>query len=161
MIDGFLAWIEGLPFSVAIAEGLWLFPAIESLHVLALAIVFGSIAMIDLRLLNVTLKTRDVVELTREVLPWTWGAFAVSVITGSLMFSSAATRYYGLWPFKLKMILLLLAGVNMLIFHLGSYRHVAQWGAGGPTPVAARLSGGASLLLWTTIIVCGRVVGFL
>lgn len=161
MIEHFTTWLEGLPFAAAIAEGLWLFPAIECVHVLALSVVFGSIALVDLRLLNATLKTRSVVELTRETLPWTWVAFVAAVITGSLLFSSAATRYYGLWPFRLKMILLILAGINMLIFHLGSYRHVAQWGTGGPTPLSARLAGGASIFLWTAIIICGRVVGFL
>lgn len=161
MLESIAAWLEHLPFAVAISQGDWLFPGIESVHVLALTTVFGSIAMVDLRLINMNLNSRAVADLTREILPWTWCAFVLAAITGSLLFASAATRYYHLCPFRLKMILLMLAGLNMLVFHLGANRHVARWGASGPTPAAARVAGGLSLLIWTAIIVCGRWVGFL
>ena len=161
MLDHIFAWLERLPLSGVIAHGDWLFPAIESVHVLALTIVFGSIAMVDLRLINVSFKTRTVSELLEEMIPWTWSAFVVAAITGSLMFISAATRYYGLWPFKLKMVLLACAGLNMLIFNFIVSRDVGKWGQQRLTPVSARISGGASLLLWTSIIVCGRWIGFL
>ena len=160
MILTFTNWLQDLPFAQTIAQGDWYFPGLECLHVLALAVVFGSISMVDLRLVNLALKSRSIVQLEREVLPWTWIAFCLAVITGGLMFSSAATRYYGLWPFKVKMLLLACAGLNMLVFNLVLSKDVASW-EHGATPVKARVAGWLSLILWTAIIVCGRWVGFL
>lgn len=161
MFDSVLAQIEQSDFALEIAQSAWLFPTIEIVHVLALTIVFGSIAMVDLRLLNRSLRERDVAELTKEVLPWTWIAFVVAAISGSLMFVSAATKYAHLLPFQLKMGLLVAAGINMAIFHLVAYRSVADWGKNPVSPLSARIAGATSLFLWISIVACGRVIGFL
>ena len=93
VIESFCAYLEQTDVAMSMAQSPWLFPLTESMHVIALALVVGSISMIDLRLLGVTLPQRDVAELTREILPWTWGAFVLAAVTGSLLFASAATKY--------------------------------------------------------------------
>lgn len=155
-----LAWLEAKPFATAIAESSWLFPTIEVVHVVALALVVGSIAMLDLRLLGVSRKDHGVLELAAQTLPWTWGAFAVSVVSGFLMFSSAATTYADNVPFRIKLILLVLAGINMLVFHVTAYRTVHHWNHQLPTPIAARVAGTLSLTFWIGVVFFGRWIGF-
>lgn len=153
--------VEGLPLSVAISGSQWAFPAIEVVHVLAIATVYGSILMMDMRLLGLWGRHRIASEVSSEVLPWTWVAFVFAVLTGVLMFVSNASKYIENPPFQFKMGLLALAGVNMAVFHLTTFRSIASWGAvQARTPGAARLAGGLSLLLWTGVIFLGRWIGF-
>lgn len=152
--------IGSLPLSRAIAESAYLFPAFESAHVLALGIVFGSIAAVDLRLLNLRLTDQSVMSLTNRLLPFTWIAFVGAVITGVLMFIADPGRYLENLPFQLKFLLLALAGVNMAINHFFVSRNMEQWGQPGHSTSAAKISGGISLLLWTLIIFAGRWIGF-
>lgn len=154
-----MVWLESRPFAIAIAESSWLFPIFESLHVLALAIVVGSVAIMDLRLLNVANRNRPVGELISSTLPWTWSAFAVTVVAGFLLFASKAAYYFDNGPFRLKMILLALAGVNMLVFHFATGRDMASWDRGAP-PLRARIAGALSLTFWVTIVAAGRWIGF-
>ena len=153
-------WIEAMPFAVSISESEWIFPTIETVHVLALTTVVGSIAMLDLRLLGVSTRNLGVMQLTEETLPWTWGAFTIAVISGVLMFTSAATKYYANIPFRIKLVLLALAGLNMILFHLTAFRMVHAWNHSLPTPVAARFAASLSLLFWIGVVVAGRWIGF-
>jgi hypothetical protein len=137
----------------------WLFPIIETLHVIALTLVVGSIAMMDLRLLGIASRSSRVSHLSEEVLPWTWSAWCSAALFGSLLFISNATTYAGNLQFRLKFLCMGLAAINMLIFHLGAYRHVARWESGTP-PLAARLAGGLSLLFWIGVVFFGRWTGF-
>ena len=153
-------WLEESQLAVTIAESEWLFPTIETVHVLALTTVFGSIAMLDLRLLGLTNRSRGVQQLSEEILPWTWSAFVIAAISGALLFVSAATKYYDNIPFRIKILLLALAGVNMAVFHLTGYRSVATWGDNARTPRAARIAAGLSMVLWIGIVFAGRWIGF-
>lgn len=153
-------WLENTAMGLALTESEWLFPTIETIHVLALALVFGSIAMLDLRLLGVANRDRGVIQLSGDTLPWTWGAFVVAAITGGLMFVAAATSYYDNVPFRIKLVLLVLAGVNMAVFHLTAYRAVHDWNLSLPTPQAARIAASLSLLFWVSVVVAGRWIGF-
>jgi len=154
-----MTWLEHLPLSVSIAEASLTFPLLETLHVLALAIVVGSIAMIDVRLLGLGGRKRAVSELIATVLPWTWMAFAVTVAAGLLMFISRATMYYENLPFRFKMVFLALAGINMLTFHLVTARGIASWDRSEP-PLPARVAGALSLTLWVSVVTAGRWIGF-
>jgi hypothetical protein len=136
-----------------------MFPCFESLHVLALTVVVGSVAMMDLRLLGIGSKNRAVSELTSSMLPWTWSAFAVALCAGLLLFSSKASTYYNNIPFRVKMVCMLFAAVNMLVFHLFTARNISAWDYGKPVP-AARVAGAVSLALWITIVATGRWIGF-
>jgi hypothetical protein len=138
----------------------WLFPIVETGHVLALAVVFGSIAMVDLRLLGWSVPGASVQKLAREVLPWTWTAFVLAALCGSLMFISKAETYFHNFEFRMKFLAMFLAGINMLVFQLGAFRRVAEWDARQPPPAAARVAGALSLLLWMLVIFYGRWVGF-
>jgi hypothetical protein len=154
-----LTRLQDLSFPTQIRESDWLFPTIETVHVFALVLVVGTIMTVDLRLLGVANKERPFSQVAAEMLPWTWTAFAIAALAGMLMFSSKALTYYSNIPFRLKMVCLLLAGINMVMFHWLGTRHLEAWDRGRP-PRAAKLAGGVSLLLWTTIVAAGRWIGF-
>jgi hypothetical protein len=152
-------WLQNLSFPTEIRESVWLFPTIETVHVFAVVLVVGSIMTVDLRLLGLGNRDRPFTDVANEALPWTWSAFALAAIAGSLLFSSKAVTYYGDIPFRLKMACLLLAGINMGVFHLLGTRQLAAWDR-GTAPFAAKFAGGASLSLWIVIVGAGRWIGF-
>jgi uncharacterized membrane protein len=160
VFDSLLKNLENTGFAVAIREGSVLFPWIECVHVLALTLVIGSIAVVDLRLIGVTSRDRSVAEITAGVLPVTWTAFAFAVITGFLMFASNATTYGSNTYFRIKMLCLVLAGINMGVYHLVVNRGVENWVDPAATPARARIVGGISLFLWLAIVAAGRWIGF-
>ena len=132
---------------------------VESTHVLAAVLVLGTVLIADLRLLGITDSQRAFRRIGRETLPLTWAAFAVAVITGSLMFTTSAQTYFGNAAFQLKALALLAAGLNMLLFQVLTARDVAAWDSGKP-PRAARIAGVVSLLLWAAVVLLGRWIGF-
>lgn len=152
--------IEMLPFAVAIRESAWLFPIIETVHVIGLVFVVGTIGLIDLRLIGAASIDRPVSEMINRVLPATWGAFAVALAAGVLMFCANAVSYAANIPFRIKVVLLILAGLNMLVFHLGAHRQVSAWNTAPKPPAGARFAGAASLTLWIAIVCAGRWIGF-
>ena len=160
ILPPFCQWLEKTPLGAFIAQSTWAFPTVESIHVFALVVVVGTIAIVDLRLLGVASLNRAVSKLSDDVLPITWTFFVLAAVTGGLMFSSKATHYLDNWPFRIKMILLALAGANMLIFHFKTYASVAQWDADARAPSAARLAGALSLAFWIGVVVFGRWIGF-
>ena len=138
----------------------WLFPIVETLHVISLAMVFGSVVMVDLRLVGAASRNSAVSKLSGEVLPYTWGAFVCAAVTGTLLFVSKAHVYFDNLQFQLKFLCMFLAGVNMAVFHFGAYRHVLDWDQNDPPPRAARLAGALSIALWIGVIFFGRWIGF-
>jgi len=152
--------IENNPLADAVREDDLLFPLAESTHVLAISLVIGSIFVMDLRLLGLASTGRPVGRMTAAMLPITWVAFALAVVSGSLMFISNASKYLNNGPFEAKMALIAAAGVNMMIFHLVSARQMPRWENRVRPPWPARLAGGLSLLLWISVIACGRWIGF-
>jgi hypothetical protein len=144
----------------AIRTSTWLFPTLESIHVLAITIVVGSAVMFDLRLLGIASRDRSVSDLHREILPWTWASFAFAVIAGSLLFSSDATKYYENGPFRAKMLTLFLIGLNAAVFEFGISRGIARWDRDKSTPLSAKLVGGISLVMWILVVGFGRWIGF-
>src|SRR2546422_10806910 len=108
-INDSLTWLQQLPLAVTVAESNWLYPILETAHVLAIGTVFGSIAMVDLRLLGLAWRERSLDELSATVLPWTWVAFALAALTGSLMFISKADVFFHNMPLRLKFACVALA----------------------------------------------------
>ena len=162
-IPGFLLAAEHTSLAAAMRgeQGWeWLFPIVETLHVISLAMVFGSIVMLDLRLVGATSRNSAVSRLSGEVLPYTWGAFICAVVTGTLLFVSKAHVYFYNPQFQFKFLCMFLAGVNMAVFHFGAYRHVPEWDEKHPPPRAARLAGTLSIALWIGVIFFGRWIGF-
>lgn len=160
IIPQFCSWLENTKMAAAIRTSTWLFPTIESIHVLAITIVVGSAAMLDLRLLGIASRDRSVTEVHREILPWTWASFACAVVAGFLMFSSDATKYYQDGPFRWKMFTLLLVGLNAAVFEFGPFRGVSRWDSEKKTPLSAKLAGVISLVLWVFVVGFGRWIGF-
>ncbi len=158
--DDVLRLLKATPLSEGLRESDIAFPAIECVHVAAICLVVGAIAVADLRLLGLTSRRRPAAAVLDAVTPVTWSAFAVAVISGLLLFT-AKPVVYGHNPFFLsKMALILLAGLNMALFHLVIDRRPDP---GAPGPAGTRLrqvSGLVSLLLWIGVTACGRWIGF-
>lgn len=159
-VDAMLEWLQSTGAAVQIRDGLYTFPVLESIHVVGLALVFGTIAILDLRLLGVASTNRPVSRLLADLLKWTWVAFAITAATGALMFSTNAVVYFHNTWFRAKMILLLLSAVNMLAFELTARKTLSRWDAAPSTPTAAKVVATLSLIIWVGVIVTGRVIGF-
>jgi hypothetical protein len=159
-LDVFFKWLFESAIGAAIRENESLFPWIESFHVLAVTIVVGSIAVVDLRLLGFASLDRTVTKLTGQVLPCTWIAFAVAAVTGVTLFTSNAVNYAHNFYFQWKMVLLILAGCNMVVFHFLGSRGIERWGSIARPPLPAKAAGAISLILWVGVIGFGRWIGF-
>lgn len=155
-----IAFFENSTVADAIRENDVLFPSIESVHVLAICLVVGSIMAVDLRLLGFASAKRPLSAVTRGILPLTWGAFVVALASGFLMFISNAAKYLGNGFFIAKLCLIAAAGLNMLVFHFISARDQTRWDTKARLPLSARLAGGISMMLWIAVVACGRWIGF-
>jgi hypothetical protein len=160
MFADFFTYLENLPLAMHIGETWW-FPMIESIHVIAITLVFGSLLMVDLRLLGIAARDYTVTSISSELLRWTWVAFVLSVITGALLFITRASHYAENVAFRIKLLLLVIAGINMLAFHFTTFRTVSQWDGGSAIPKAAKLSAATSLICWLGVLLAGRWIGHL
>ncbi len=134
-------------------------PVVEATHVLAAVLVFGTVLIVDLRLLGLVDSSRAFTRVSRETLRLTWLAFAVSVITGSLMFTTSPQTYFYNVAFEWKALALFGAGLNMALFQRLTARGGATWDTERP-PHAARIAGLVSVLLWAAVVLLGRWIGF-
>ena len=151
--------IESSGFATWIRDSLYAFPLIESFHVIGLTLTFGTIAIVDLRLLGVASAHRPFTKVA-EVLKWTWVAFGLAVLTGALMFITNASVYFSNAPFRWKMLLIALSGLNMFVFDRISGRNVRQWDNDRSAPPSGKLAAVLSLILWISVIFLGRWIGF-
>lgn len=156
----FCQWLEYTSLGTAMRESAWLFPTVETVHLFGIISLVASTSILDLRLLGLILRRESVSKLAARCLAWAWGGFAVQVATGFLLFSSEATKMYGSRVFQIKMLLILLAGVNALVFHVLAYRRAAAWDDAPVTPSSARLAGFVSILLWFAIVAAGRWISY-
>ncbi len=159
-IAGFLASLEASGLATSIRDSLYLFPMLESFHVMGLGLVFGTVLVIDLRLLGVASLRRPFTGIKSDILKWTWMAFVLTAATGALMFTTNAHVYFHNFFFRMKMLLLALAGINMLIFELTAGRTVHRWDKDAAAPAAGKTVAVLSLALWIAIIFMGRWIGF-
>jgi len=141
-------------------ESLYVWPLLESTHVLSLGLFVGTAVMNDLRLLGWTMREVPVSEITSRLLPWTRIGFAVMLTTGLLLFYSSPVRYYHNIFFRFKVLLLIVAGLNAFVFHRGIHRRVAEWDNDTKLPRAARVAGAVSLIAWALIVVSGRLIAY-
>ena len=153
MLNSFLRWLVNSPWSHGINAYEWIFPAIQSVHFIGFAVSIGSIAIVDLRLLGFGMKRQAPAELAADLNRWTLLGIAMMLVTGFLMFSTDAVTYHNNPSFQIKMTCLMVA----LVFHFTIRRRAVRPGAG---PVGAKLAAGASLLLWTTVLMAGRMIAF-
>src|SRR5260370_10884654 len=140
----FCQWLESTPGSIALHESIWGYPIIESVHVLTLCLFLGLAVMLDLRLLGVTMLRTPVSEVERRLLPWTIAGFCIMVITGALLFYAIPVKTYLNIFFRVKLLFLLLAGINIWVFQLTISRSMSEWDLDPVPPRRARLAGGRS-----------------
>lgn len=155
-----LEWIDNTAVAENIRSSLWIFPTMETIHVLAIVLVVGSIARLDLRLAGLVARDRAISEVSSEMLPWTWASFAVATIFGVALFIGTPLRYVGVAFFDVKMILILLAGLNMLVFQYVTLKGAGRWDRAPTPPMAVRVTGALSLAFWISVLLCGRLIGF-
>ena len=135
-------------------------PIVESFHVVAAVLLFGTVLVVDLRLLGLADSRLAFTRISRQTLPLTWLAFAIAVLTGGLMFIASAVTFFGNTAFRLKVLALCGAGLNMAIFQAVTARRLAAWDESAPTPRAAKIAGLVSVLLWASVVLLGRWIGF-
>jgi hypothetical protein len=151
--------IESTALGLAMRQSTWLYPAVETVHIVGLAILVGSIAVLDLRLLGLS-RSLPVRKLAAHTLPWTLASFLLILPSGLMMFAAHATDFIGSPVFALKMCLIMAAGTNAALFHAGVFRGAAAWDVDAMPPAAARASAALSLLLWVSVIACGRLLAY-
>jgi hypothetical protein len=158
MVLEFCQWLYELPWVVTLEESDNLFPMIESVHVLGIGLMAGTLITVDLRVLGVTLQREPVRRIAETLLPYTWAGFALMVATGLPLFAAESVKLINNPAFLVKLVLLGLAGMNALVFHLTVYRKVDEWSGTVTTPLPARLLAGTSAVLWLSVIVAGRLI---
>jgi len=155
-----LEWLAATRWSIALHESLYVWPLVESMHVLCLALFVGTTVMMDLRLLGVAMTHIPVSTFTGRLLPWTRGGFAIMVVTGVLLFTATPVTYYHSLFFRIKLILLAVAGFNVWFFHSRTHRRVDEWGVVARPPRAARVAAVVSLVAWAGVVIAGRLVAY-
>jgi hypothetical protein len=157
---GFCQWLASTQWSIALHESLYMYPLVESVHVLTLTVFLGTAVMLDLRLLGLTLRKVDMEEVVALLAPWMIGGFVVMMASGAMLFYAIPVRSFQNVFFRFKVIFLVLAGINAWIFHSGIYRTVKKWNLDRVPPKRARMAGLISLVLWAFIVIAGRMIAY-
>lgn len=153
-------WLQNSEWGTGIRESVWVFPIVEGTHVLALALSVGTLLIMDLRLGGFILKKEPVSQVSTQIMPWSLAGFTIMFITGILLFLSQAEKAYGSIYFRIKILLLILAGINALTFELTLRRRIATWDTQEVPPLRARLAGIMGMLLWAGVIAAGRTMAY-
>jgi hypothetical protein len=151
--------LESTALGIAMRKSTWLYPMVETTHLIGLAILVGSIAVLDLRLMGFS-RGLSVRKLASHTLPWTVGSFFLILPSGLMMFAAHATDFISNPVFALKMCLVMAGVFNAAIFHVTVFRGAAAWDVDVMPPAAARASAALSLLLWLSVIACGRFLAY-
>ncbi len=153
-------WLEASWASVAIRESIMFYPLVETTHVLTLCLFLGMTSAWDLRLVGWALRRVPVSQVVNRLFPWAMAGFVLMVISGGLLFLSGPVRASQNIFFQIKMVMIVLAGINAFVFHKTIFRWVAEWDQTDTIPVRARIAGACSLLLWAMVVVCGRMQAY-
>lgn len=160
MLRTFVEWLDTHAWSTALHESLWMYPLIESTHVLAVMLFVGMLAMVDLRLVGAAFRGLPVSDLTGRLLPWSVAGFVIMVTTGVLLFYAIPVRTYESIWFRIKVVLLIAGAVNAWWFHRRVQQGRATWNTAPVPPPAVRTAGATSLAIWAGVIVCGRMIAY-
>jgi hypothetical protein len=152
-------WMDAFPSSIAMRESLYAFPVLLTIHVVSLAMFAGLVVMMDLRLVGLAYRGSRFSEVQARLFPWQMVGMVVTTLTGLLLFYMQPMRYFGKVYYWLKLALIVLAGLNALVFHLTTYRSVARWDTTGP-PFRAKVAGVLSLAMWACIVAFGRFAAY-
>jgi hypothetical protein len=155
-----LQWLHDTGFSVTLRDSIWAEPIVETIHVLTLTVFLGFTVLLDLRLMGVAMRRKRASEVLGQLNPVVMGSFVVMLVTGVLLFSGDPVAFYTSIFFRIKMLMLVLALVNILVFNLTVGRKVAEWDTDSMTPGKAKLAAVVSLVLWAAIIAAGRAIAY-
>jgi hypothetical protein len=156
----FCQWLEKTSGSIALHESLWVYPLVESLHVLTLCLFVGLAVMLDLRLLGVTLRRTPVSEVVSQLVPWMAAGFGLMVMSGAALFYAIPVKTYLNIFFRIKLLMLTLAGLNAWVFHSTVYRRVSEWNMEAAIPRGAKVAASLSIGLWAGIVFAGRMIAY-
>jgi hypothetical protein len=159
VLQGWLWWLENTGIAVTVRESAWLYPAVETVHIIGFVLLVGAAAMFDLRLLGAS-RGLPVSDTARHLLTWSRASLLLVVPSGFLLFMNNATALSINPAFRLKLVLLAAAGVNAYMFHRWPFKTVAAWNREVPTPAGAKISAAVSLVLWASVISCGRFIAY-
>ena len=151
----FFVWCENMPLGLYIRQATWVFAVVETVHIMALAILLGSMLVIDLRLLGLGMRRQSTAEISRLLMPWFWTSFIIMIVTGISLFVSEAVRLSASAPFAYKMLFLIIA----VLVHLTLHRKVISNGIEGAT--LGKAAACMSILCWLSIALAGRAIAFL
>lgn len=155
-----LVWLESTSLAVAMRQWLWLYPIVEIVHIGGFVVLVGAAAMFDLRLLGIS-RRLPVTGVARHLLPWARASLILVVPSGLMMFAAHATEMAQNPAFRLKLVLIASAGSNAAIFHRGIFKSVDAWNVNAAAPPPAKIAAVLSLVLWTSVISCGRLLAYL
>jgi hypothetical protein len=159
VLQGGLRWLENTGLAVTVRESAWLYPAVETVHIIGFVMLVGAAAMFDLRLLGAS-SGLPVSDTARHLLPWSRASLLAVLPSGLMLFMSNAMALSTNPAFRLKLVLLATAGVNAYVFHRWPFKTVTAWNRGVPTPAGAKISAAVSLALWASVITCGRFIAY-
>lgn len=149
-------WIQESSIGTQIRESTYVFPLIEATHVIGLAVSVGTITIVDLRLIGALMTKEPVTDVIEQLQPWTLSGFAAMFASGALLFWSEAARLYPSFSYRIKLLFLVLLGINALLFHTTIYKSVDKWNNNAVTPLRARMAGWIGIIFWAVVIFCGR-----
>src|ERR1700730_2429711 len=156
----FVQWLNETPWSIFLRESDWPFAIIETVHILALGLSVGTIMWVDLRLVGLVMRRHLAWDVTSRLDGWAFAGFIVMFLSGALLLSAEPLKCYTRWSFRLKVIMLILAGLNYLYFHMRVRRNLRDYDEAVVLPWRARMVGYLSLTLWLGIIFCGRWMAY-
>jgi hypothetical protein len=159
-VPGIIRWLNDGGVGTGIRESTWVFPIVESTHVLALALSVGVLIWFDFRLLGITMRHRSISQIHKQIMPLALTGFVIMFISGILLFWAEAEKAYLSGFFRIKVVFLFLAGLNALIFEMTTKRSIAQWDKAPIPPARVRLAGLLSILTWTAVISAGRATAY-
>ncbi len=159
MIDAIVQAIIGSPINEWILSSYWLWPLLEILHFIGLSLLLGSMLIVDLRLAGF-LRQIDIMS-THRLLPWAIIGFGVNLVTGALFFLGDPGRYSVNIGFQVKMVLIVIAGINAIWFFRTINPHISDWDPNGDTSVQAKLVAYVSLGSWFGVLLLGRLIPYI
>jgi len=157
---GIFHYIDATQSSTSLRESFYVFPVVEGIHVISLAISVGLVIWFDLRLVGLILKDQPVSAVFRPIRPFMLTGFGIMFATGIALFWALALRCYASPFFWIKMVFLLLAGINIGIYHFTIDRRQTEWDSMTVPPTRARIAGLVSLVLWIGVIAAGRLMAY-
>ena len=154
-------WVDASPGSIAIRESLDLYSWLLVSHVISMCVFAGLVLMMDLRLLGIGNMRTPFTELQRTLFPWQMAGMAGTAISGALLVYAEPLRFYGSFPFWIKVVLMLMAGINAHAFHRSTtFLTAGRWETARSVPLAAMFAGAVGLMLWAAVVVSGRLIAY-